>query len=268
MFKNIIFVICIFILVSVWFRYFEWRSIFFPMKDFSYTPKEFGLEYEDVFLRTKDGLEINAWFIPAKGSPSQKYTLLFSHGNGGNISHRISKIVILNQLDLNIFIYDYRGYGKSEGRPSEKGFYLDTQAAYDYLIKDKGINADSIIVYGESLGGAVAVDLASRERLKALILEGVFSRTKDMAREIYPFLPSIFIHNKFDSLGKIKNIKIPKLFIHSSIDEIVPIHLSRRLYDAALQPKSFTTVEGGHNTICMDSPLKFKESIALFIDEL
>ncbi|MBL7131383.1 MAG: alpha/beta hydrolase [Candidatus Omnitrophica bacterium] len=264
MLKNIIFVICFFVLMAIWFRYFEWRSIFFPAKDLSYTPDTFDLEYEDIFLTTKDGLKIYAWFISANSN--MRYTLLFSHGNGGNISHRISKIVMLNKLGLNIFIYDYRGYGKSEGRPSEAGIYLDAQAAYNYLTKEKGISPDNIIAYGESLGSTVSIDLASKVKLKALILEGAFSRGKDMAGEIYPFLPSCFIHTKFDSLSKIKNMTIPKLFIHSSNDEIVPIQLSRKLFDAAPDPKTFTTLGGGHNTSFIDSQNKYIEGISSFID--
>jgi len=268
MIKNIICLIFIFVLLTVWFRYFEWRSIFFPTKDFPESPGTFGFVYEDIFLKTKDGLKINAWFIPTKESSPTKYAILFSHGNGGNISHRTGKILILNRLGLDVFIFDYRGYGKSESRPSEIGIYLDAQAAYNYLIKEKGISPDNIIAYGESLGGAVAVDLASKVKLKALILEGIFTHVKDMAREIFPFLPSFFIHSKFDSLVKIKDVTIPKLFIHSLTDEIVPIHLSRKLFEAAPEPKSFTTLEGGHNTAYVDSSAKFKESIVSFINEL
>ena len=268
MIKNIISLVFIFILLAFWFRNFELRSIFFPTKDFSEVPDSFGFEHEDIFLKTRDGLKINAWFVPAKESYATKHTILFSHGNGGNISHRISKIAILNQLGLNVFIYDYRGYGKSEGRPSEAGIYLDAQAAYNYLTKEKGVSADKIIGYGESLGCAVTVDLASRVKLKALILEGAFSRAKDMAGEIFPLFPSFLFHSKFDSLTKIRAITIPKLFIHSSNDEIVPIQLCRKLYDAAPAPKFFTTLEGGHNTSFLDCESKFREGITSFIDKI
>lgn len=266
MLKNIIFLIFVCLLLILFFRYFEWHSIFFPTKDFSYTPKTLNLEFEDIFLVTKDGLKINAWYVPAK--TGRGYTLLFSHGNGGNISHRISKIAILNKLGLDVFIYDYRGYGKSEGRASEAGIYLDAQSAYDYLTKEKGIAPDKIIAYGESLGAAVSVDLASKEKLKALILEGAFSRAKDIAGEVYPFLPSFLVYSKFDSMTKIRDITLPKLFIHSSNDEIVPMHLSRKLYDKALEPKFFTTLEGGHNTSFIDSQSKFTDGISSFMDKL
>lgn len=271
MFKNIIFLICAFLFFIWFFRYIEWHSIFFPIRDFSYTPHNLNLEYEDIFFKTKDGLKINAWFIPADSVAADAatgYTILFSHGNGGNISHRVSKIEMLNKLGLNIFIYDYRGYGKSEGRPSEAGIYLDAQAAYDYLTKEKKVNPDNIIAYGESLGSAVSVDLAVKVKLKALILEGAFSQAKDIAVQIYPFLPSFLVYSKFDSMMKIKNITVPKLFIHSSNDEIVPIRLSRKLYEAAPEPKLFTTLEGGHNTSFIDSQAQYKDSISSFVGKL
>lgn len=265
MLKNIIFLSIILALGFVWFRYFEWKSIFFPTREFSYTPDNSGLEYEDVFMKTQDDQKINAWFILARNS---SFTLLFCHGNGGNISHRVGKIEILNKLGLNIFIFDYRGYGKSEGRPSEQGIYLDAQAAYGYLTKEKNVSPEGIIVYGESLGAAVAVDLASKVELKAMILEGAFSCAKDISREIYPFLPTFILKSKFDSLSKIKKITSPKLFIHSVNDEIVPIHLSHKLFNAAPEPKTFRTIGGGHNTCHMDSQKEYTESIGTFIDSL
>lgn len=268
MLKGIIFLIGVFVLFMLWFRYFERRSIFFPTKDFSYTPSEFGLRYEDVFFAAGDGARINAWFIHSNKDAPQRLTVLFCHGNGGNISHRISKIEILSQLGLDVFIFDYRGFGRSKGIPSEKGVYLDAEAACDYLTKDKKISADDIIAYGESLGVAAAVDLASKKKLKALILEGAFSSAQDMAREIYPFLPGFLIHSKFNSIAKIKNVAIPKLFIHSSNDEIVPIHLGQKLYNVALEPKSFAVLGGGHNTCFMDSQEKYRDSISSFIGKI
>lgn len=267
MLKNIIFIISVIAFLAIWFRYIELRSIFFPSRDFSFTPNDIGLKFQDIFFKTQDGLNINAWFIPSN-TPTSSYTLLFSHGNGGNISHRISKIEMLNKLDLNIFIYDYRGYGKSQGRPSEAGIYLDTEAAYSYLVQEKNIKPDTIIAYGESLGSTASIDLASKVKLKALILEGAFSNAKDMAKEVYPFLPGFFIKTKFDSLNKIKNITAPKLFIHSSSDEIVPIELGKKLFDAAKEPKFFKTIGGGHNTSFIDSENEFKNSISSFINRI
>jgi len=268
MIKNTILIIVFFFFLVFWMRYFEWRSLFFPTRESSYTPETFNLEYEDIFLKTQDGLQINAWFIPAKAAKSEEFTILFSHGNGGNISHRISKIAILSELGLNVFIYDYRGYGRSQGRPSESGIYLDARAAYNYLTSERGISTDKIIAYGESLGAAVTVDLAAKVELRALILEGAFSRAQDMAKEIYPFMPSFLIYSKFDSLAKIKNITFPKLFIHSLSDEIIPIELARKLFNQAPDPKLFITIDGSHNLSFIDSHNQVKVSISEFLDKL
>ena len=265
MLKNICVLIIALVLGVSWFRYFEWRSLFFPTREFSYSPGTFGMEYEDIFFKTQDGLTLNAWFIPAKAA---RYTVLFCHGNGGNLSHRVGKIETLHKLGLSVFIFDYRGYGKSEGRPSEKGIYLDARAAYDYLTKQKGISAYSLIPYGESLGGAAAVDLACRVELKALVLESVFSNAKDMSREIFPFLPVFILGSKLDNLSKIRNVTIPKLFIHSSNDEIVPFSLSQKLFRSAPEPKTFVTIGGAHNTCHIDSRRQYTEGIAAFIDAL
>ncbi|MFH1622675.1 MAG: alpha/beta hydrolase [Candidatus Omnitrophota bacterium] len=266
MLKNIVFLVIFTIFGFIWFRNFEWRSIFFPIKDFAMLPDSLGIEYEDIFTKTDDGLTLNAWFIPAKDNTN--LTIFFSHGNGGNISHRFDKITILRNLGLNVFIYDYRGYGKSQGRPSEEGIYLDAQAAYKYLTKEKGLNPDDIIAYGESLGATVTVDLASKVKLKALILEGAFTNAKEMSKEIYPFLPTFILKSKLDSISKIKNIHIPKLFIHSINDEIVPIHLNKKLFNAALGEKTFVTIAGGHNTSHIDSQKEYTQGIATFIAKI
>ena len=142
MLKNIIYIIIAVVFVLGYIRYFEYKSLYFPMKEIEITPSDVGLSYEDVYFQAEDGVKINAWFVPAKDS---RFTLLFSHGNGGNISHRVEKIVMLNQLGLDVFIFDYRGYGRSSGRSSEKGFYEDMDAAYDYLVTKKNIQSEHII---------------------------------------------------------------------------------------------------------------------------
>ncbi|MEE8317992.1 MAG: alpha/beta fold hydrolase, partial [Candidatus Omnitrophota bacterium] len=176
MIKHIIFIAIILVFLLGYFRYFEHHSLYFPTKEIELLPSNIDLSYEDVYLETDDGMRLNAWLIPAKHS---RYTVLFCHGNGGNISHRIEKILILNQLGLDIFIFDYRGYGRSSGRPSEKGLYKDVRAAYNYLVSERKVSPDSIILYGESLGGAVAIDLARIESVKALITEATLSSAKD-----------------------------------------------------------------------------------------
>ncbi len=235
------------------------------MRQIEYTPQEIGLIYKEVFFKTEDGVELNGWFIPAKEA---KRTILFLHGNAGNISHRFEKLQIFHDLNLNVFIFDYRGYGKSKGSASERGIYLDAKTAYDYLVSKEGVRKDEIILFGESLGGSVAIDLASKAEVKAIIVESAFTSAKDMARRIYPFIPPFFIASDFNSAKKIKDIHAPKLLIHSVDDEIVPFELGEKLFEAAPQPKIFLKIRGGHNTAFLDSEDEFKKGIGSFVSSL
>lgn len=262
--QQILFLIVIIAIAITYIRYIERKTIFFPSGEIEYTPKELGLEFEEVFFKTKDNLELHGWFLPRQ---SAQYSLLFCHGNAGNISHRIEKLRFFHDLGLNIFIFDYRGYGKSKGRPSEKGLYRDTKAAYVYLLS-RNIKPEQIIGYGESLGGAVIIDLASHNKLYALIIDSTMSNAKDMAKIIYPFLPHWIISTKLDSLSKVKTIKIPKLFIHSINDEIVPYKLGKKLFAAASEPKEFLEIRGGHNSNFFECGGILKESITDFIKRL
>jgi len=265
MIKNFIHILVLVVFILVYLRYFEHCSLYFPTKEIEFLPSDIGLPFEDVYLDTRDGVRINGWFIPREGS---RWTILFSHGNGGNISHRIDKIEMLNKLGLSIFIFDYRGYGLSNGRSSEKGLYRDMEAAYDYLILIKKISPDEIILYGESLGGAVAVELAARKKVKALITESVFSSTKDMARDLYPFFPAFIITSKFNSASRIKDISIPKLIIHSRGDEIVPFNQSVKLFEISPEPKRHLILKGGHNTCYEDSRDLYLSGIREFLEVL
>ena len=166
-----------------------------------------------------------------------------------------------------MFIFDYRGYGKSKGNPSEKGLYADTRAAYDYLIS-QGITADKIIGYGESLGGAIIIDLASKNTMRALIIDSSFSSVKDMIKSIYPFLPHWIFVSRFDSISKIKSTAIPKLIIHSVNDEIVPYRLGKKLYDEACSPKEFLEIRGAHNSNFFESEDILSQKIGDFIKRL
>lgn len=226
-------------------KYFEKKGIYYPTKEIEFTPLDFGLKYEDIFFNTEDGLRLNGWFV---ASENPRGTLLFCHGNAGNISHRIEIIKIFNRLNLNVFIFDYRGYGKSQGSPSEKGLYQDAQAAYKYLLTRKDIDKDAIVVYGKSIGANVAVNLSSEVKAACLISESGFTSAYDMARRLFPYLPvKWMITVKYNALEKIKNISMPKLIIHSKNDEIIPFEMGKRLFDAAARPKEFYEMRGGHN---------------------
>jgi hypothetical protein len=246
-------------------KYLENKGIFFPQKGIEFYPSSVNIAFEDVYLKTEDKAKINGWFIPHNNA---EYTLLFLHGNAGNIGHRLEKLLILRNAGVNIFIIDYRGYGKSQGNISEKGFYRDAKAAYDYLINDRSILPGQIIVYGESIGTAAVIDLAAKAKVRAVILEGAFSRGKDVANKFYPFLPAFIFSDTFNSLKKIKNIRVPKLFIHSRDDEILPFELADKLYKASPEPKEMVMIGGSHNTAFLDSREKYISSIKSFIEKL
>lgn len=225
-------------------RFIEATTIFLPTKFITANPRDIGLSYEDVHFAAEDNVRLHGWFIPAPGAGS---TILFLHGNAGNLGDRLEKIEMFHRIGLNVFIVDYRGYGLSDGRPSERGIYRDAAAAYDYLIARKDLGNPRIVAYGVSLGGTAAVDLAQNRPVDALILEATFTSAADMARKIVPVIPPFFLSVRFDNITKIKAVKAPKLFIHSETDEIVPFAYGKRLYDAAEIPKAFIKIAGTHN---------------------
>jgi fermentation-respiration switch protein FrsA (DUF1100 family) len=233
--------------------------VYFPQtgRDFIATPEQLGLPYESVTLQTEDGVTLHGWFVPAqaamgttgtKGATGTTGTVLFFHGNAGNISHRIDYLSMFHRLGYQTFIFDYRGYGQSSGSPSESGTYIDAQAAWDYLVEERGIPPGSIALFGESLGGAVAAWLAAREHPGLLVLASAFTSLPDMAAKIYPFSPvrllSRFNYNTLEYLG---SVACPVFIAHSPQEEIVPFAHGRALYDAAPEPKEFLELEGGHN---------------------
>jgi len=238
--------------------------IFFPSKKLELTPKDWDLNYQDVNLTTSDGKLLHGWYIPHEKS---KKVLLFFHGNAGNISHRGDSIAIFHRLGLNVFIIDYRGYGQSEGEASETGLYKDSEAAWQYLTKEKSIDKKDIIIFGRSLGGAIATRLASKVHPSALILESTFSSARDMAKSILPILSRLLIFRfKFNSIRKINKVNCPLLVIHSPDDEIIPYHLGESLYKAASQPKLLFSMKGDHNSGFLMSQPAYEQMLNEFIN--
>lgn len=231
-------------------RFNESRLIYFPgsQRSLLAPPGSLGLPVERVTLGTQDGLTLVSWVIPA-GPDSTGLWLLICHGNAGNLSEfdRPVHYAGLRGLGLNLLALDYRGYGESEGVPSESGLYKDADAAYRYLREGRGIPADRIIVFGHSLGSAVAVDLASRVPVGGLIVEGALTSVVDRGAELYPFIPVRWIAGtRFASIEKISKVTVPKLFLHATGDEVIPLAHGRRLYQAAPPPKDFVELRGGH----------------------
>ncbi len=207
-------------------------------------PSVIGLPWEDVYFKTRDHVTLNGWFFK---NPHARSTIFFAHGNAGNMSDRLFRIKFFYDLGLNVFIFDYRGYGNSEGKPSEAGIYLDALGGYDYLLSRGDVNMNNIILYGASLGGTVVIDLATHREVALLVVESSFSNAVDMAHIHYPFIPSFFLSLKFDSLDKVRQLTVPKLFIHSIEDQVVPYWVGEKLFLAAGDPKEFLKIHGGHN---------------------
>jgi fermentation-respiration switch protein FrsA (DUF1100 family) len=226
----------------------EDRLIFHPEARIDRTPRDFGLAFNDVFFITSDEVRLHGWFVPYREA---QITLLWFHGNAGNISHRLENIKLLHdKLKVNIFIFDYRGYGLSEGKVSERGTYLDGEAAIEHLRKHRPAESKHLVLFGRSLGAAVAIEMATRTRvLSAVILESPFASIRDMAGEIFPFLPiGPLIRTQYNVAEKIRGIKIPLLVLHGDRDEVVPFSQGKKVYDAAPQPKTFYTIGGArHN---------------------
>jgi fermentation-respiration switch protein FrsA (DUF1100 family) len=244
-------------------RYLEKKNLYFPLKTIEANPGDIGLYYEDIIVTTGDGVDINLWYIPADRPAA---TIIFCHGNGGNISHRLEKIRLLNGIGLNVLIFDYRGYGSSGGSPSEEGLYLDASAVFGYLVNIRMVPSDRLILYGESLGAAVAIDLAGKYDVAGIIIEGGFSSVKEMAKRIFPFVPGFIYKSRFDSLSGIRNVNVPKLFFHAGEDEIVPLELGRKIYDAASGPKEFVQINGGHNDSFLVSEEMYLREIESFTE--
>jgi len=235
-----------------------------PGRELEATPAAIGLAYADVALQTSDGVRLHAWFIPVA---NPRATLLFCHGNAGNISHRLDSLRLLHSLGLQVLIFDYRGYGLSEGGPSEKGSYRDVDAAWHYLREVRGLPEAGIIIFGRSLGAAVAADLASRTRPAAVILESAFTSVPDMAAELYPWLPvRLLSRYRYDNLGKVARIERPLLLVHSRQDEIIPIAHGERLFQHAREPKRFLELAGGHNDAFLTSRKAYTLGLKSFLD--
>jgi len=234
-------------------RWFEYKQTYYPSHSFYANAAELGRAWEDAHLTTSDGVKLHGWFFPANtNSPRAHLAVVISHGNGGNISHRLDLYDTLLATGMNVLTYDYRGYGKSEGRPSEEGTYIDGQAAHAWL-RQKGFAATNIISYGESLGGGIASELAVRETCGALILDKTFTSFNDIGAELYPWLPVRTLGRiKYDTRSRLPRIHIPVLIVHSRVDGLIPYHHAEENFAAANEPKFLCELPGGHNDGIVD----------------
>ena len=246
----------------------EKRYVFFPTSDIEQTPEQGGLEYEDVFLTTDDGLRLHGWYIPGESD----VTWLWFHGNGGNISHRVEEVRLFNRrLGVNQFIFDYRGYGRSAGQPTEQGTYRDSRAALEYVQSRPDVVPEKIVYFGRSLGAAVAVELAADRPPLGLVLVSPFASIGDMARVIYPpFLPfHLLVRNRYDSLAHIQRIHRPVLILHGDQDKTVPLSQGQKLFEAANQPKQWKVLPGAaHNDTYYAGGAAYWDTLAEFLASL
>lgn len=226
---------------------FQSRFIYFPEmgRQDKATPALLRLPFEEVRIATADGETLHGWFVPAADA---RATVLFFHGNAGSIVHRLDWLPMFQQLRLSVLMVDYRGFGASTGRPTEAGTYADAEAAWRYLKENRRLSPDRIVVFGESLGGAVAAHLAARTQPAALVLHSAFTSAPDLAADLYPFLPTRRLTRyDYDTLGSVKSVRRPLLIAHSPQDEIVPIAHGRRLHEAASGDKEWIELAGSHN---------------------
>jgi hypothetical protein len=247
-------------------RWFEHRQVYVPSKDHEAHPSELARPFEDVFLKAEDGLRLHAWFFPAApGSPRAHLVLLHLHGNAGNISHRLAWYEAWLGLGVNVLAFDYRGYGRSEGKPSEHGTYLDGEAAYRWL-RQKGFAAEHILALGKSLGGGVASELAVRERLGGLILQNTYTSIPDLAEELFPWLPARRLASiRYDTRVKLTRVQAPVLVAHSPEDQLIRFHHGERNFDAAKEPKMFWQLRGGHNETLEAGRAAYLEGLEKFL---
>jgi len=247
---------------------YEKKIIFHPDKfpEGYWNPVLLGLKAQDISFQSVDGVNLHGWFVP---TPGARATLLWFHGNAGNLSQRLDNIKRLLPLNLNIFIFDYRGYGKSEGEPDENGIYKDSQAAYNMVLELEGVSVNSLFLFGRSLGGICATETALNNPARGLILESTFTSASDMSRKIMPLIPLGWaIRSKLDAINKVTELKLPKLFLHGDRDEVVPFDLGRKLYEGASDPKSFYIIQGaGHNDTYIMGGRDYYNALDRFITE-
>ena len=236
------------------FRWFEHSQVYHPDRTLTATGAELGRPFEDVRFRAGDGVELNGWFFPANTNSARAHlAVLVCHGNAGNISHRLDTCAALLGTGVNVLVFDYRGYGRSAGRPGEEGTYRDGEAAYAWL-RQRRFAGTNIVAFGESLGGGVAAELALREPVGGVVLQSTFTSIPDIGAELFPWLPVRWLGTiHYDTRAKLPRLRVPVLVMHSPRDEIVPFHHGQRNFAAANEPKVFWELRGDHNSPLADA---------------
>jgi pimeloyl-ACP methyl ester carboxylesterase len=256
------------LLLTVTMLLLERKLIYFPQRAHDVRPGDLGLAFEDLRLTTEDGVAIHAFYLPPPGEP--RWTVLFAHGNAGNVSHRLDRALLLQaRLGAAVLLFDYRGYGRSEGSPDEEGTYRDARAAHRWLVEEKRLPPERLVLFGESLGSAVALDLALSRPCRALVLESPFASIPAMARAVYPFLPLWpLVRTRYDNEAKARRLGVPLLVLHGERDEVVPFAQGRRVFEAAPGEKRFFAIpRAGHNDTYVAGGEAYWDAIRDFLGE-
>lgn len=242
---------------------FQRHLVHHPRRNLRQTPRDIDAAFEDLRLTTEDGVRIHAWYVPCE---TARATVLFCHGNGGNIGDRLETLRLFRSLELNALIFDYRGYGESEGVPDEAGTYRDAERCWRHLVDERGLVTEPIFLFGRSLGAAVAVDLATRVTCAGLVLESPFTSLPDVGKKHYPWLPvSLFSRSRYASLEKIGSVSCPVLIAHSPDDDVIPFSHGERLHEAARPPKYFVRLTGTHKTGFILSGQSYERALRAFV---
>lgn len=257
------------VVLFIMIRWFEHSQIYIPMARLSATGDVLARPWDDVYFEAADGVRLNGWHFPGPaGSERSRMAVLICHGNAGNISHRLDLYELLHGLGLSVFAFDYRGYGNSEGRPSEEGTYLDARAAHEWLCA-KGYGATNILVLGESLGGAIATELALTVPVGGIILQSTFTSIPDIGAELFPWLPvKLLATIRYDTVSKLPRIRVPVLVMHSRDDGIVGFRHAERNFAVANEPKMLWEIDGDHNDSLLDGGQRYQKGFEQFLSML
>jgi hypothetical protein len=243
------------------------RLVYHPTRQIEQDPSAIGLEYTFVEFRSEDGVGLTGFYTPAR--ETSRGTVLFCHGNGGNISHRLETIGIYHHMGFDTLVFDYRGYGRSEGAPSEIGTYRDARAAWDWLLAETDVAPGRVVIHGRSLGGPIAAHLARHVDAGGLIIESSFPSAPELGQSMYPIFPVRWlIRYSYDTAAFLQDVTEPVLVIHSREDRLVPWAQGRAVYDAAGQPKRFVEITGSHNAGFVDSGRIYTEGLESFLSEM
>lgn len=243
--------------------FYQGSFVYYPARELVATPEQFGLRYEPVSFNAQDGIALSGWYVPAQ---DERAVLLFFHGNAGNISHRMLSLQVFNRLRLSTLIFDYRGYGHSAGQPDEIGTYRDAEAAWRFLVEKRGVPPSRIIVFGRSLGAAIATYIASRHTPRALIVESAFTSVPDLAARFYPFMPVRWLTRfHYTTKDYLERVSCPVLVVHSREDDIVPVEHGYALFETAQPPKDFFEINGTHNDALLVTGRRYANGLDRFL---